>query len=112
MLRLLADGCYGDTAIVDALIKPKPAVPSISYNGPICEGDSLLFTATVADVNIIIAWNGINSLDSIRKPFIENATVAMSGIYTAKSLLNGCESGNDSLTVLVKPNPITSCYVL
>jgi hypothetical protein len=107
MLRLLADGCYGDTAIVDALVKPKPAVPNISYNGPICEGDSLLFTATVADVNIIIAWNGVSSLDSIRKPFIENATTAMSGIYTAKSMLNGCESGNDSLTVLVKPNPIT-----
>lgn len=107
LLRLLADGCYGDTASVTALVKSKPAIPSITYNGPVCEGDSLLFTATAADPNIIIVWEGVSSLDSIRKPFIENSTVTMSGVYIAKSLLNGCESAFDSLDVLVKPNPVT-----
>lgn len=107
ILKTLLDGCFSDTVEVNALVKPKPAIPVLSSNGPICEGDTLNITATVADANIVIAWTSVTPLDSIKTHSIENATVGLSGLYIAKSLLNGCESGNDSLMVTVKPNPVT-----
>ncbi len=107
ILKTLLDGCYSDTVQVNALVKPTPAIPVLTSNGPICAGDTLTLTATVADTNIVVAWVGVTTLDSIKIHSIENATVGMTGLYTAKSILNGCESGNDSLMVTVKPNPIT-----
>ncbi|MEM6376572.1 MAG: gliding motility-associated C-terminal domain-containing protein [Bacteroidota bacterium] len=97
--------------IVDRiLIEPEetpPATIEASYNGPICEFDTLQLFATTEKV--IYEWSGPFSFTSNdQNPIVNNAASSLrSGLYFLNTLTpnNGCQGPRDTVEVLVKRPP-------
>ncbi|MBK8701459.1 MAG: hypothetical protein IPN29_18705 [Saprospiraceae bacterium] len=100
-----SEGCISSPATVSAQVKPIPATPSVTNNGPLCEGSLLQFTA-IADTLSVFAWSGPDTLNSIFNPSLSNVVLAQAGIYTLKVTVNGCESAEQATTVVIKPKPV------
>ena len=108
-LKIEVDGCFSSEAILDVDVKNKPALPNISSNTPICEGETLmLFADNVSGASY--SWTSTGALplvSSDQNPERPNATPAMSGNYKLKVNVDGCESNEAVLTVAVHPIPAT-----
>ncbi len=84
-------------------IKEQPTV-SVSNNGPVCAGESISLEATCATTGVAYAWSGPDSFtSSVASPTLSATTTAMTGDYTVKVVLNGCEA---SATTSVKINEV------
>jgi|AntRauTorcE11898_2_1112593.scaffolds.fasta_scaffold00222_2 hypothetical protein len=92
----------GGNATTDCSIVP----PQASSNSPLCEGETLQFTA--ADVEgAVYSWNGpLNFSSSEQNPQIENATPEHSGTYEVTIELGGIESEPSVTEVVVASNPV------
>lgn len=95
-----------DTLITRFLIKPNPDVTA-SFTAPVCEGASLLLTATSPIVGVNYNWSGPNSFTStLQDPVINPLTAAASGSYIVTGELGGCfASDTVSVTVISIPTP-------
>ncbi|HEY9177158.1 MAG TPA: hypothetical protein VIN07_05685, partial [Flavipsychrobacter sp.] len=90
---------------VTVVVKPRPANFGATTNAPICDGETLTFTASSTSTGVTYAWTGPGGFNSSgATPFINNATAAQNGDYYVTGTLNGC-SLRDTVTVLVKPLP-------
>jgi uncharacterized protein (TIGR02145 family) len=50
--------CYGDwSAYTSGTVIPKPATPTITQNGPVCEGSAVTFTASAVTGATAYKWN-------------------------------------------------------
>jgi len=90
-------------------IKAKPLAPAATSNSPLCAGGTINLTAsTITGASYV--WTGPNGFTSdLQNPSIANSTVAMSGIYSVKAVVNTCSSNLANTTVVVNANPsITS----
>jgi gliding motility-associated-like protein len=97
-------GCTSLPATTTVVINPTPALPTMTNNGPLCEGSTILLTAN-STAGVSYAWTGPNGFtDATQTPSIPNATVAASGVYTVVVTLGTCINTNTT-TVLVKPTP-------
>lgn len=78
-------------------------VPAASNNGPVCEGSSLTLTASGGDS---FSWSGPQNFTSnVRSPVITNTTAGNNGKYYVQvTSAEGCIN-NDSVTVVINPNP-------
>lgn len=85
-----------------------PTNITASYNGPICEGDTLQLFATTA--RVFYEWTGKFGFSSSEQNPIVNlgASSLRSGTYylTTKTPINGCPGPSDSVEVLVKAPPL------
>jgi hypothetical protein len=89
----------------DVIVKPTPATPTATNNGPICEGEPLNLSGFTATTGVTYSWTGPNSYTSgSQNPTITNTTTAMSGNYIVTATLDGCSS-SATTTVLVNPMP-------
>lgn len=102
---LNVNGCTAyDTTFVT--VKPTPPSPTAINNGPVCEGQSLQLTGTSGTAGVSYTWAGPNSFSaSTPNPVINNITAAGAGVYTVKTILNGCQSAGATTTVVVNSNP-------
>lgn len=103
------NGCSTkDTVAV--VINPLPATPSANANTPVCVGQDLMLGAgTVAGATYQwVNTSGFNS--TLQNPVITGATTAVAGKYYVRSLINGCYSPYDSVTVVVNPAPVITVY--
>ncbi|MEZ5018359.1 MAG: SBBP repeat-containing protein [Flavipsychrobacter sp.] len=102
---LTVNGCTAyDTTFVT--IKPTPPSPTVINNGPVCEGQTVQLTGTTGVGGVSFDWMGPNGFSStIAKPTVSNITAAGGGIYTLRTILNGCKSDPASTTVVVNNNP-------
>jgi len=90
---------------VTIVVKPRPANFTASYNGPVCTGETLNFTASSGSSGVTWSWTGPNSFSSTTAtPFINGASAVHNGDYIITATLNGC-SLKDTITVAVKPLP-------
>ncbi len=104
--------CGSDTVSTDFTIHPLPPVPVVTYNGPLCERDSLVFTvSSPTGPNFEYCWMGPNGLDTcVTDSFliIPNATPANAGLYTVTvrdlSTVPAC-SASATIVVVVNPAP-------
>ncbi len=106
-ISALADAYCTATALTGSTtikIKEQPSVTA-SNNGSVCAGSSVTLTATCATPSVTYLWSGPNSYSSsLASPTITSTTTAMSGDYTVKVSLNGCED-TDATTVTINAIP-------
>jgi gliding motility-associated-like protein len=94
-----------DESVVDIAIKPLPQAPEASVEQPACSNGQLQLLSTEVP-NATYAWTGPNGFASTEQnPFIDNPTVAYTGIYTVNALFDGCPSIPSSVEVTVQPTP-------
>lgn len=106
------NGCESDSTRATITVTPQPTTPTINSNTPVCEGDSIVLTATtVAGVGVVYNWHGPNGtlLGSTADPrfVINNVTPGQSGLYSVTASIGSCVSGMSSTTVVVMPRPAT-----
>ncbi|WP_198012065.1 T9SS type A sorting domain-containing protein [Gillisia sp. CAL575] len=86
-------------------IKAKPLAPTANSNSPVCSGGIINLTASTI-TGASYEWTGPNGFtSSTQNPIITNSTVAMSGIYRVKAIVNSCSSNLGTTTVVVNANP-------
>lgn len=77
----------------------------ISYNGPLCEGETIIFSCDNYQQGATYSWSGPNNWTSnLQNPVIQNATVNMSGTYHFQMTHQG-ETVNESIEVVINPLP-------
>jgi PKD repeat protein len=104
--------CGSDTLSTNFTIHPLPPVPVVTYNGPLCERDSLVFTvSSPIGPDFEYCWIGPNGLDTcVTDSFliIPNATPANAGLYTVTvrdlSTMPAC-SASATIAVVVNAAP-------
>ena len=102
------NGCTSPTDSTIAVILPSPAVPVVSSNTPICQGDTILLYSHDDSV-VTFSWSGPASYTSTdENPVILNAVPAQTGLYiltvtqgtcTAQATVSVNVTATPSLTV-------------
>jgi gliding motility-associated-like protein len=114
-VTLAANGTYSVTATVAGCtslpgtvlvdIKPLPAVPTLTSNAPICEGDILSLNANTISGATSYDWSGPQGFASTSEDTsISNAQANNSGAYTLV-VGNGYCSSTNTINVVVNPIP-------
>jgi len=104
--KMLVDlnGCiYEDSTQVT--VYPIPAAPTVTYNNPICLGETLnLASGTVSGATY--AWTGPGNFSSAsQNPSRSNMQFGDTGTYAATVTVNGCTSAEGSAKVQLNANP-------
>ncbi len=101
------DGCDSEYSCTDVVVKPTPHTPSITTDSPICEGESLNFTAESIS-GATYTWTGPNGyISNNQNPTISNASQADIGAYCLYVTVDGCNSEQVCADVFVNPIPTT-----
>ena len=78
-------------------------VPVITYNSPLCPGDTLKLYATSAVTGVSYSWTGPNGFSSsLQNPVVPNVQTVNAGNYSV-TVTNGCSG---STTSLIAINPV------
>lgn len=86
------------------VINPKPSVPVISTNSPVCANDTLRLNASDSLSGVSYQWLGPNSYSStIQNSFIAHVIANNAGTYTVIAALANCSS---STATYVTINPL------
>lgn len=92
-------------AAIEITIKEIPQIPSSSADQIICETQNLNLFATLV-TNGTYNWSGPNGFTStLQNPLINSVSTNENGVYMVYATLNGCQSGNSSVDILVNPLP-------
>ncbi len=99
-------GCSSPLSTATVTVSPTPVAPSVSNDGPACEGGSVTISAaTMPDA--LYAWtDGSGTLVANTPSFtIEDLTPADAGDYTLIMTIGGCVSAPATTTVVVNAAP-------
>lgn len=97
--------CEGPRAPLTVNVSPYLPPPTISNNGPICQGDTLQLSAS-AGSGATYQWTGPGGFTaSTQNPTRNNITLAGAGVYTLNTAVNGCPSLPATTNVVVTPAP-------
>jgi len=98
-------GCNSPVATVTVTVNPTPAAPTATANSPLCEGQTLLLSASTV-TGTTYSWTGPNSFTStVQNPTIVATTSLAAGVYSVNVTSGGCTSSNALVTVTVNPLP-------
>jgi gliding motility-associated-like protein len=87
-------------------VNPKPLVPVITSNSPVCSGSAIQLS-TPAIPGASYSWTGPNGFASnLQNPQILNATTQFSGNYSLTITVNGCISDVSTVNVTVNQTPL------
>lgn len=90
-----------DESIVHIQIKPMPETPIAFIEQPVCANSPLQLLATSVPFGTY-EWSGPSGFTSVEQnPIIANASFINSGVYTVKSIIDGCESAESSVEIAV-----------
>jgi large repetitive protein len=106
--------CGSTTASQQFNVSVQPASPTAGNNGPICSGSTVNLTSNTSTPGVTYSWTGPAGFTSTQQnPIRNNATVAMSGVYTVTISLNGCSvTATTTVTVNQTPtNPVVTSPV-
>lgn len=100
------NGCT-DSGTVNVVIDSTPAVPILTSNAPVCEGDTLFLFCNPITPGVSFAWTGPSGFSSsLQNPFIANPDDTLStGTYSVTTRLGNC-TNSASLPVVVKHVPV------
>ncbi len=89
------NGCETPAASLYLDVTPLPLTPTITNNGPLCEGSMLeLNTTPYTGLNVTYVWNTPTGSVSTAVPqlLVQNTTVADAGMYSLEVIVDGCTS--------------------
>ena len=100
-------GCDSPPTEINMVVNPRPSIPVLTSNSPVCEGSSIDLTATVTPANSVITWNGPNLFSATgAQVSIASAALNSGGLFAATATLNGCDATAGSSTqVFVNDTP-------
>lgn len=102
-------GCGTSTAgNITVVINTLPSAPVVSNNGPLCDGDSLMLTASSIP-GAVYNWSGpLGFFSNLQNPVVQSMNAAKSGLYSVYVDVTGCGSSSTSTTqALVRRIPQT-----
>ena len=112
-------GTYSVTAITSGcgissagnstlVVNTLPAAPTVSNNGPLCDGSTINLTASTI-TGATYTWTGVNGFTSSQQnPVITNGNPAHAGDYTVFVSVTGCgNSPSSTTTVTLRRIPST-----
>jgi hypothetical protein len=104
-LTVTDSNCTSPSSTTNILIKPLPASPAASSNSPLCDGATLLLSATTVN-GASYEWSGVNGFRSgSQSPVLTGVNTLSGGNYEVVSIVNGCRSVAASALVLVNALP-------
>ncbi|MDB5125149.1 MAG: hypothetical protein JWP94_3278 [Mucilaginibacter sp.] len=87
-------------------VNPKPLVPVITSNSPVCTGSAILLSTPVVP-GASYSWTGPNGFASnLQNPQIPNASTSFSGNYSLIEIVNGCTSNAGTISIVVNQTPL------
>ena len=105
-ITVSVNGCQSAGAGPITLTDPgNPSSPTVSNNGPLCSGTSLILSASGIP-GAIYSWTGPGFTSSQQNPTIPNATVGNAGQYSVTVTLNNCTSTPATTNVVINPTPV------
>ncbi len=101
-----ASGCSSSSpASTSVTINVTPATPTASSNSPLCEGATLVLTASTIP-GATYLWTGPNGFTSTdQNPTINIVTLANAGVYSVRAVIDACNSAIATTNVIVRPVP-------
>ena len=102
-LEIEVNGCRSQIVTTDVIVNPNPSAPSLSNNGPLCEGEQLELTSDFVS-GATYTWTGPNNF-SVQNPIVGNVTNSDAGTYTLQISVGGCTSSPVTTDVVVKSKP-------
>ncbi|MCS6904888.1 MAG: fibronectin type III domain-containing protein [Bacteroidia bacterium] len=98
-------GCRGLASSTTVFVYPKPELPILATNSPVCAGKTLHLSAAVPE-NVSVYWQGPHGFFAVG-PFVvrQNVLAEHSGEYSAVAVVNGCTSVAAKVEVVVRPLP-------
>ncbi|MDW8159764.1 MAG: fibronectin type III domain-containing protein, partial [Bacteroidia bacterium] len=100
-VEINSPSCGNIALTADIVVKPGIRAVEINNNSPICEGETLVLSASLqAEVNY--SWSGPNNFSSSSVSFsIPNITTASAGIYTLTLSSIGCSAVTTTTVVTI-----------
>ncbi|MBK7639510.1 MAG: gliding motility-associated C-terminal domain-containing protein [Bacteroidetes bacterium] len=97
--------CPSQQLSVLIIVKDGPEAPTVSNDGPACEGeDVMVMASTVPGATYL--WNGPNGFSSTEQNFVlNNVTIANAGDYFVTVKIGNCTSQSAVTKVVVYPVP-------
>ena len=109
---LSLNGCASLPSTTHVTMYPVPAAPVISSNSPVCTGQPInLFAQNVTGGTFSWSVSSSGWTSALQNPVRNNATMAMSGIYSSKVTVNGCSSAQATTNVTVNQTPAPTITV-
>ena len=100
------NGCTSAVNNIVVTIKPVPAIPVISGNATVCEGASIVLSASSTAL-ASYAWTGPGGFTSASPSVnINNSASSNSGVYSVTATLNGCSSAPATANAVVNSLPV------
>ncbi|MBX7205541.1 MAG: T9SS type A sorting domain-containing protein [Bacteroidia bacterium] len=97
-VRVIVNGCASQPGSTTMSIGSAPAAPSVSNNGPLCQGQNLQLTASNS-TNASYSWTGPNSFTSNQQnPSINGVSSANAGTYSCTVTVSGCGTSSAAST--------------
>jgi hypothetical protein len=98
-------GCTSAESILPVRVKPIPAAPTATNNGPRCVGDWVQLTAS-GGADGVLYWRGPNGMASVgNQVVVPGLTAASAGAYSVIYVVEGCTSLPAITVVEVKDLP-------
>jgi hypothetical protein len=97
-VRVIVNGCVSQPGSTTMSIGTAPAAPSVSNNGPLCQGQNLQLTASNS-TNASYSWTGPNSFTSNQQnPSINGVSSSNAGTYSCTVTVSGCGTSSAAST--------------
>lgn len=106
------DGCTSEEDSVTVAVAITTPTPSASSNSPVCEKQTVELTSTTIN-NATYKWVGPNNYSNTTPNLTNNIagiTKNGAGTYYLTAIVNGCESRQDSVVIVVNDAPDISVY--
>jgi len=104
---VVVSGCSSAVATLPVNVVSGPGTLSPSSNTPVCEGQALNLSSTLAPGTTTYYWTGPNNYTSDQQePVIMPTTLGHSGTYTLYAMENGCLGAGTTHNVAIQPAPV------
>jgi hypothetical protein len=91
-LTVTMNGCPSQTLTTRVAVRKAPVMPEVYTNAPICVGESIRLTA-IAEAGALYSWSGPNRFSGTQASIVlTRATSLEAGVYTLRSMKDGCYS--------------------
>ncbi len=104
-LVVTQNGCSSSPVTTNVVVNQLPAIPVLSANAPLCEGQTLNLSSSVMGT-VTYQWTGPNGFNSgTASPSIPGVTTLNSGTYTLTVSSQGCNS-QATIAALINAYPV------
>ncbi len=104
------NGCV-EKDTVNVAVNIVPATPAVSYNTPLCVGETLNLSSTSTTSGVSYSWTGPNSFSSnSQNPTKNSVSISDTGTYTLTTTRLNCSSSPASIKVDIRPTPFVVMY--